>query len=510
MERRLPPRGCLKEIKLEETEILKEILKILCSWCGAVSAEVIIRRRGAETVLFRESLDLMVPYIKSGTAADCPGRVAEQRELLLEYDPVNKLEGTFVNGIMIPLYGGGLMAAKRNRADGWSVDSLDGSGLKLKGGTREFDIQITLLGESCVSRGGPEATTAASSLRILEEILPRIRVSPEAAGSSRFCDDRHSEPFDPPLLGWDRRVLDLKRAVRRFARSDIPVLIEGESGTGKEIIARNIHGFSLRSKGPLVAVNCMEVQPTLLRSELFGHSKGAFTGAVNDRKGLIESARGGTLFLDEIGDMPLELQTAMLRVIQEGEIRRLGENSSRTVDARFVFATNRNIVKDVELGRFRKDLFFRICGARIPVPPLRERRGDILPLASSFLRSIAADYEVNAPRLSVSASSALISYHWPGNVRELINEMERLVAFYGGVSVIFEDMLSERIRGPFKSGSGVWAREGTLPAEVVKLERRMIAEELTRNGGNRSKTARVLGISRQGLINKIRKFGLDD
>ncbi|MBD3424648.1 MAG: AAA domain-containing protein, partial [Candidatus Latescibacteria bacterium] len=202
-------------------------------------------------------------------------------------------------------------------------------------------------------------------------IIPLVEIQKyDQAGLAAGCPDGEGVEFDPPLIGCSEKLRKLKRDVLRVAGSDISVLIEGESGTGKEIIARNIHRFSRRYDGPMVKVNCAEIQPSLLRAELFGFRKGSFTGAVDDRAGLVESAAGGTLFLDEVGEMQPELQAAVLRVIQEKEVRRLGESRIRNVDVRFVFATNRDIRKLVSSGSFREDLFFRICGLRLRVDPL--------------------------------------------------------------------------------------------------------------------------------------------
>ncbi|UCF04147.1 MAG: sigma-54-dependent Fis family transcriptional regulator [bacterium] len=317
--------------------------------------------------------------------------------------------------------------------------------------------------------------------------------------------------FDPPFLGNSPAIREIRRRIVRLAESDITVLIEGESGTGKEVVARNIHGLGRRAAGPLVIANCMEVPHSLLQSELFGSVRGSFTGATRDRIGLVESAGGGTFFLDEIGEMPLSLQAGLLRVLQEREIRRIGESRRRRIDVRFVLATNRTLSELVAKGRFRSDLYYRINGVRLTIPPLRERREDIVPLAGHFLVNGSRRSRAPAPRIALETIRRLLSYHWPGNVRELANEMERAVAIYPEAVVIEPDMLSPHIGG---SGRGRPARSvpgaATLPAAIERLERRMIEEALSHFKGNRTRAAAVLGITRQGLLKKLKRYGMTD
>jgi transcriptional regulator with PAS, ATPase and Fis domain len=248
---------------------------------------------------------------------------------------------------------------------------------------------------------------------------------------------------------------------------------------------------------------------TLLQSELFGHAEGAFTGASRERAGLIESAHGGTFFLDEIGEMPLALQAALLRVLQEKEVRRLGESRRRPVDARFVFATNRDLLDLTRRGRFRRDLYYRVAGVRLRVPPLRDRREDVLPLAGFFLARCAKRAGTRAPAIAPAAVRALVRYGWPGNVRELANEIERVVALHGEAHSISPRMLSPHL----EESSGVEAsaddgRSGEgLPGAVRRLERSMIADALRRHSGNRTRAAEELRITRQGLLKKLKRHG---
>jgi transcriptional regulator with PAS, ATPase and Fis domain len=247
---------------------------------------------------------------------------------------------------------------------------------------------------------------------------------------------------------------------------------------------------------------------SLLQSELFGHAEGAFTGASRDRTGLIESAGGGTFFLDEVGETPPSLQAALLRVLQEKEVRRLGESRRRKVDVRFIFATNRDLSDLATKGRFRKDLYFRINGVRLHIPPLRARKEDIIPLTKHFLARAAEQAGCRAASLSPGALRRLVQYRWPGNVRELKSEMERLVAFHGDARVIAAEMLSPHIDGTREGDIGIEARDcGTIPEAVQRLERAMIREALGRFAGNRTRAAEVLGITRQGLLKKLKRYG---
>lgn len=314
--------------------------------------------------------------------------------------------------------------------------------------------------------------------------------------------------FDPPLVGEAPAMLELKRKLAAVSLSDVSLLVEGESGTGKEVVAKNVHRLSRRRAKPFVVTSSTEMPHSLLQSELFGHAEGAFTGASRDRTGLIENAGGGTFFLDEIGEMPLSLQAALLRVLQEKEVRRLGESRRRAVDVRFIFATNRDLGELVRKGRFRKDLYFRIAGVRLLIPPLRTRREDVPSLARLFLDGLAGPARRRTPSLSPGAIKRLVKHQWPGNVRELKNEMERVAAFHGSASVVTPEMLSPHIGEPADGGVPADAPDGaTIPGAVSRLERTMIREALDRFAGNRTRAAEALGITRQGLLKKLKRYG---
>jgi len=295
-----------------------------------------------------------------------------------------------------------------------------------------------------------------------------------------------------------RRLVDL---ARRIALVDATLLITGESGTGKELTARLVHNESARSAGPFIAVNCGAITETLLESELFGHVRGAFTGAVHDRPGLFEAATGGTLLLDEIGDISLGMQVKLLRALQEHEIRRVGENKSRSVNVRVIAATNRNVVEDVEEGRFRKDLYYRLNVLQLHVPPLRNRREDILPLARVLMAQAATRLRRPVPALSPRAADQLQRYTWPGNVRELENVIERVVALGSADRVEFDD-LPEEVR------RAVAVPEVSHPVKRLEdIEREYILSVLDLHDGNQTRAAEQLGIGSATLYRKLKKYG---
>jgi DNA-binding NtrC family response regulator len=284
------------------------------------------------------------------------------------------------------------------------------------------------------------------------------------------------------------------------ASVDTTVLITGESGVGKERIARMIHEESARAGGPFVAINCGAVPESLLESELFGHAKGAFTGASQDRPGLFEAANGGTILLDEIGEVPAPMQVKLLRTLQEREVRRVGENKNRTVDVRVLAATNRDLVAEVNAARFRQDLYYRLRVVELRVPPLRERRDDILPLARVFLADASRRTGRKVGSFSPQAAHQLLRYDWPGNVRELENAVERAVVLARGARVDVEDLPDEvALALP-----GAHSPSEVRPLEAV--ERDYILAVVQANGGNKVKAAEQLGIGTATLYRKLKQY----
>lgn len=291
---------------------------------------------------------------------------------------------------------------------------------------------------------------------------------------------------------------------RKVASSSSPVLITGETGTGKELVARALHIEGERKDGPFVAVNCSAISPTLIESELFGHAKGAFTGADRERPGLFASAHHGTLFLDEIGELPLELQPKLLRVLQEGEILRVGETQARRIDVRVVAATARNVREEVAKNRFREDLFYRLAVVEIQIPPLRERREDIPELTRHFLMRIATREGRKTPEISAESLKNLSGYSWPGNVRELENFMEKLMIFNRGEVIGLVDLPGEVLRK-----ESITEDDLSLKSAVTRMERDYIARALAVTSGNQTQAAKLLEISLRGMLYKMKEYGLE-
>jgi len=284
------------------------------------------------------------------------------------------------------------------------------------------------------------------------------------------------------------------------------VLIQGETGTGKELIAKVIHFNGHLKDRPFLAENCGALSENLLESELFGHVRGAFTGAVSNKKGLFELANGGTIFLDEIGEMPATMQVKLLRVLQERQLRPVGGSHTLNVDVRLITSTNRNLEEEVKKGNFREDLFYRINVFPITLPPLRERKEDIPFLVDHFLENFSKKLKRPKARLTPLALEILSRFDWPGNIRELQNEIERALTLAGSKGEIIEEYLSEKIN-PSKGGSSPFpVSEGNLKEVTERIEQQMVLQALEKTGGNRSQAARMLGLTRQGLLNKIARY----
>ena len=299
-----------------------------------------------------------------------------------------------------------------------------------------------------------------------------------------------------------RKVYDL---VARVGATEASVLITGESGTGKEVVARAIHARGPRRSGPFVVVNCSAVPESLLESELFGHTRGAFTDAKEARVGLFKQADGGTLFLDEIGDMPSAVQPKLLRVLQERRVRPIGSGVETPVNVRIVAATNRDLESAIEEGRFREDLFFRLNVVHLALPPLRARGGDVLPLAQHFLVGFAERTKKGVRGIAASAAEKLVAYKWPGNVRELQNCVERAVTLARFEEITIED-LPEKIRDYRPAYLVVGGDDPSELAPLEEVEKRYILRVLEAVGGNKSVAARVLGIERKTLYRKLERF----
>ncbi len=359
---------------------------------------------------------------------------------------------------------------------------------------------------------------AFTYLRDLLELLVRemLVYSEEVARRERRLDRLARELQERAsygaIIGKSPVMRELYRLLDKVADTDSTVLITGENGTGKELVARAIHFHSARRERPFVVQNCSAFNDNLLDSELFGHTRGAFTGANANKKGLFEVADGGTFFLDEIGDMSPALQVKLLRVLQEGTFIPVGSTQTQHVDVRLIAATHRDLRAMVDNGSFREDLFYRVNVINVHLPALRDRREDIPLLTEHFIEKHSR--AARKPRLSAGCMARLLDYPWPGNVRELENEIERLLVLRGEDAEISEEFLSPRIRYdvfPEGGGGGGENRESalSLPQAIERIERTMILDHLKRARWNKSRAAETLGISRRNLIRKVQDYGLD-
>lgn len=370
-----------------------------------------------------------------------------------------------------------------------------------------FSYQGRLYGFAYLEKHRNTEAFTGKEMEVLSSALPMVKLlSQESASAEEISPQDPAENSSLEFLGFSKPVKLIRELIEKVKDVASPVLITGKSGTGKELVARLIHQKGCRRRGQFVAVNCSAIPDNLLESELFGYAKGAFTGALKDKLGLVEEANGGTFFLDEIGDLSLPLQAKILRVLQEKEIRRVGENRSRRVDVRFISATNRNLEQEVELGHFRQDLYFRLRIITIDIPPLCQRPEDILVLINHFLDKYSR--EMNRPRafFSPPALELLLKYHWPGNVRELQNEIQRCLVLAGNRQVIEEDLLSPEIQKA--RGKPLQDRWDYTQAKA-EFEKKFLGEALRHFNFHRARTAAAIGLTRQGLFRLIKKHGLD-
>jgi len=310
------------------------------------------------------------------------------------------------------------------------------------------------------------------------------------------------------IIGKSKPMLEIFSTVRKISPFDTTVMITGATGTGKELIARAIHYNGPRKNNRMVTINCGAMSQELLESELFGHKKGSFTGAVSDKPGLFETASGGTLFLDEIGDMPQPLQVKLLRALQEGKIRRVGENIERDVDVRVIAATNRDLTEDIEAGRFRQDLYYRLNVVPISIPPLSERQEDILPLTLHFLEKYSTKMDKGEIRIEPEAMDRIVKNAWPGNVRELENTIERALALCGDSGTLTLAHFPQL--GTGGTAMTAAADGGSLKDKMRVVEKQFIQEALTETGGKITRAAELLAVTRQHLHNKIKQYGLNN
>ena len=354
-------------------------------------------------------------------------------------------------------------------------------------------------------RGAYDFLEKPIGLDALEQALSRAtRHAALIRENQRLRDTIDQEADRGELLGEDSKIIELRALLGKVASSDASVLITGENGTGKELIARTIHRLSAQAEHPFIVVNCGAIQESLFASELFGHEKGAFTGAHKKRLGLFEAAHGGTLFLDEVGELPREVQPQLLRALQFGEVRPVGSDSVQIVQVRILAATNRDLLEDVQTGSFREDLYYRLAPLLINSPPLRERPGDIPLLAQTFLsRHNRALDTASQLQFAPDALELLASHDWPGNVRELENALVRLTTLADSRTIRGDDV--ERYVLQYQK-----LASGPLPTlDIEQLEQVAIVEALDRHAGNRKRAAAELGIAIKTLYNKMRRYSIE-
>lgn len=405
----------------------------------------------------------------------------------------------------------------------------DGDGLQLlmKMKKRQPDLQVIMLTGHGTLESAIEAMKAGafdyltkpcnlSELEItLQKALEQRKLVVENTGLRQAVHRQNSEP---KIIAESAKMQSLMEITRKIAQADAPVLIQGESGTGKELFARAIHVWSSRNSQAFIPLNAGAIHETLMESELFGHEKGAFTGASGGKLGLVEMADRGTLFLDEIGEMPLALQVKLLRFLETGEFRRVGDNRLRRVDVRIVTATNRNLLEEVESGRFRKDLYYRLNGLVLHIPALRERKEDIIPLAEHFLKSGLKGQSNLDRKLAAETREALKDYDFPGNVRELAHLIERGKILAEGSAIMIGDLWTELGQGrgnsralvPFKGieqiTEPIKERQEEEYPTLAEVEKNHILSTLDKVDGNRAHAARMLGISVRNLYRKIEEY----
>jgi DNA-binding NtrC family response regulator len=365
-------------------------------------------------------------------------------------------------------------------------------------GTIDSAVELT-------RQGAMDYVTKPFRVDELRSRLERVVRAVELQEENRLLREQlRTRPGFGELIGTSEKMQRVYKLIEKVSQHEYPVLILGESGTGKELVARSIHFLGARRERPFVPVDCSALVATLIESELFGYVKGAFTGAVQAKQGLLEAAQGGTLFLDEIGDMPVDLQAKLLRAIQEREIKPVGSTDRRQINIRIIAATNRDLEAAIKTGTFRQDLYFRLNVVQIKLPPLRDRKRDIPLLVTAFLEKFSHP-ESSSVTLSEDAMQRLIAYDWPGNVRELENAIERAVALGSGPIVHVADLPSNL---QYPTSERIPEKDELLP--LVELERRAILRTLRETGGDKLATARMLGIGKTTLYRKLKQYHVEN
>jgi two-component system response regulator HydG len=362
---------------------------------------------------------------------------------------------------------------------------------------------------AAIRNGAYDFVTKPVEMHVLRLTIGRAVEHHRLTRTIQLLRDNGSERGDlAELIGQSDPMLQLYDQIRRVSTTDASILITGESGTGKEVVSRAIHRLSDRAEHPFVAVNCAAISESLLESELFGHAKGAFTDARSDRRGLFLEAQRGTILLDEIGDMPMSMQVKLLRAIEERRLRPVGGDREIEFDVRVLAATHRDLETEVEEGRFRQDLFYRINVIQLHLPPLRARGTDILRLGMKDVLRFAAEADKRVAGISQPAAEKMLAYNWPGNVRELRNVMQRAVALTRHDTITLED-LPEKIRQYKCSSVFIGGDDPTELVTMEEIERRYVRHVLDALGGNRTQAAKILGMDRKTLYRKLKQFELE-
>jgi DNA-binding NtrC family response regulator len=413
---------------------------------------------------------------------------AEEAAELLEYAPVDIL----LTDLQLP-GSGGLALLKRVRERYPEIAFM----VLTQYGTIDSAVEATRL-------GAVDYVTKPFRIEELKTRLERAAHSVDLQRENRLLREQlRTRPGFGGLIGLSPKMESVYKVIGKVSQHDYPVLILGESGTGKELVARSVHFSSPRKERPFVPVDCSSLTPTLIESELFGYVKGAFTGAVQSKQGLLESAHGGTLFLDEIGDMPIDMQAKLLRALQEHEIKPVGSTERKHINVRIIAATNRDLEAAIRNGGFRQDLYFRLNVVQIKLPPLRDRKNDIPLLVTSFLEKLSSP-DATPRSMSEDAMLRLMAYDWPGNVRELENAVARALALGTGPIISVADLPSNL---HYPTSERAPEKDEVLPLE--ELERRAILRMLRQTSGDKLAAARLLGIGKTTLYRKLKQYNLD-
>jgi Nif-specific regulatory protein len=499
--------------RIGAAEDLHEVLVAICDACfavapGATHVTIVLREDDEESS--RESAGGYVPIVTRLRGQQGPAthpipvtrsvfrKVVSERAAVLASDAPNEvgqtesLLGAQIRSVLgVPLWKGDDILGVLQ------IDNRESAGVFT---SADLDVCAVL---------ADSASLAVANARLVQRLrAAEERLKKENAFLKTREESRRVGKGEQEIVGSSPPMRALFEQLAKVVDTRVTVLVQGETGVGKELIAAAVHYRSRRRSQLFVSQNCAAMPENLLESELFGHKKGSFTGAHEDKKGLFEIADGGTLFLDEITETPPSLQSKLLRVLQEGEIRAIGATQEKRVNVRIVAATNRNLEKEVAAGRFREDLYYRLNVFPIRVPPLRERREDIPLLAEHLLARYGAELGKPAAGFTQQAMELLQAYDWPGNVRELQNEVQRLVIQIEGDGFITPDLLSPRIRQIEGLLERVKPTKGTLKEMMDQLERWLLIEALREHDNNKTAAAKTLGITREGLHKKLRAFGL--